>query len=544
MPVSRRSFFGHTALAGAVIATTTTPKAQAHGPLRANQAYNIRVDAAAAELRKPVPAQVNNGDEAAFATRIGSFSKGLPHNAFGEVTPAAYTTLLNACNSGRFQDFELVTLGASSPAQQRKLVNPMAGEAFDLEGTDSHQLTIRPAPSITSAEGMGEEIELYWTALLRDVPFTDYATHPLAAAAAADLSLMSDFRGPKIGGQVTPATLFRQNTPGDLNGPYISQFLLYRVPFGVQVIDQRVQTQAAGNDFMTNPADWLAIQNGNKPVVSEIWDPVPRYMRNARDLATWVHRDVLYQAYFNAMLLLGQPNDPSLGVTGTGLGCPMNTGNPYNASTKQDAFGTFGPPYFATLVAEVSTRALKAVWHQKWFVHRKLRPEAFGGRIHFHKTGARSYPLHSDMNLSTVWPQVFANWGSYLLPQAFPEGSPIHPSYGAGHATVAGACVTILKALFSENFVLPNPVVPTADGTALVPYVGAPLTAGGELNKLAANIAMGRNMGGVHYRSDAFESLRLGEAVAISVLQNQRLTYREPFTGFNFTKFDGTPVTV
>ncbi len=41
--------------------------------------------------------------------------------------------------------------------------------------------------------------------------------------------------------------------------------------------------------------------------------------------------------------------------------------------------------------------------------------------------------------------------GNALLPMAFPEGSPTHPAYGAGHATVAGACVTILKAWFDES---------------------------------------------------------------------------------------------
>ena len=30
----------------------------------------------------------------------------------------------------------------------------------------------------------------------------------------------------------------------------------------------------------------------------------------------------------------------------------------------------------------------------------------------------------------------------------------MHPAYGAGHATVAGACVTILKAFFDTSAVL------------------------------------------------------------------------------------------
>ena len=113
-----------------------------------------------------------------------------------------------------------------------------------------------------------------------------------------------------------------------------------------------------------------------------------------------------------------------------------------------------------------------------------------------------------------------------------------------GHATVAGACVTILKALFDENYVIPHPVVPTADGLSLVPYTGPALTVGGELNKVASDIATGRNLAGVHWRSDAYASLRAGEALAISILRDQKATYNEKFDGFTFTKFDGTRVTV
>ena len=82
--------------------------------------------------------------------------------------------------------------------------------------------------------------------------------------------------------------------------------------------------------------------------------------------------------------------------------------------------------------------------------------------------------------------EVFSKYGTYLLPQAFPEGSPIHTSYGSGHATVAGASVTVLKAFYDETDIVENPKVPNADGTALVPYEGPPLTVGNELNKVAS----------------------------------------------------------
>jgi hypothetical protein len=36
------------------------------------------------------------------------------------------------------------------------------------------------------------------------------------------------------------------------------------------------------------------------------------------------------------------------------------------------------------LLSEAWQRALKAVWYQKWFVHRRLRPEAFGRLVRRH----------------------------------------------------------------------------------------------------------------------------------------------------------------
>jgi hypothetical protein len=67
---------------------------------------------------------------------------------------------------------------------------------------------------------------------------------------------------------------------------------------------------------------------------------------------------------------------------------------------------------------------------------------------------------------------------------------------------------------------------------------------GGEMNKIAANVSIGRNHAGVHWRSDYTESLLLGEAIAISVMRDQRKTYNETFQGFTFTTFEGTQITV
>jgi hypothetical protein len=55
--------------------------------------------------------------------------------------------------------------------------------------------------------------------------------------------------------------------------------------------------------------------------------------------------------------------------------------------------------------------------------------------------------------------QVFNTYGSYLLSLADPKGCPTHTSYPAGDAVIAGACVTVLKAVFGESFVILHPVV-------------------------------------------------------------------------------------
>jgi len=540
--VNRRSFLGAIGAGAAATAALKalgspaldggTVQAAEVGPqtneARADAALQHRVDMAQLAHDRPLPSHPSNGDEEDYPY-IGNFSKGLAHNGLGEVDAAAYSALLAALTSGDPADFESIPLGPGG----RKLTNPQAGLAFDLEGSDSHHLAVRPAPRFDSAEEAGEMAELYWMALLRDVSFNQYHHNKLAQEAAEDLSNFSDFRGPKQGGVVTTDTLFRGMTPGDLVGPYVSQFMLKDIPYGSLTISQRQQTVLQSVNFMTDYASWLAVQNGATPGGLPI-DSVSRYNRNGRDLSHYVHVDALYEAYLNACLIL------------LGMGAPFDSGNPYQTSANQAGFGTFGGPHILSLVTEVATRGLKGIWYQKWCVHRRLRPEEFGGRVHNHLTGAATYPIHSDLLNSGALEKVNRKYGSYLLPQTYPEGSPTHPSYGAGHATVAGACVTILKAWFDESWVIPDPVVANESGTGLQRYRGddaGEITVGGELNKVAANVANARNMAGIHWRTDYSESVQLGEAIAISILEEQKVTYNETMS-FSLTKFDGTTITI
>jgi hypothetical protein len=60
---------------------------------------------------------------------------------------------------------------------------------------------------------------------------------------------------------------------------------------------------------------------------------------------------------------------------------------------------------------------------------------------------------------------------------------------------------------------------------------------------MAANIAIGRNMAGVHYRSDYTSSLLLGEKVAVGILMDQRKNYNEKFS-MKFHVFDGDEIEI
>jgi hypothetical protein len=352
------------------------------------------------------------------------------------------------------------------------------------------------------------------------------------------LSRLSDFKGPKSNGRVTTDTLFRGNVAGGLVGPYVSQFLWKPVPLNSTLFEQRYRVGASGVDYLTSYSEWLALQSGNLPVRQWLPDSMPRYIYNGRGLAEWVHYDFLYQAFhFAALILLNQGPDATGKV-------PLNSTNPYNSAKADGGFATFGAPNICCLLGRTCEDALKAAWFQKWAVHRRLRPEAFGGRVQQARTGGASYPIHADLLNSPALETVYQKNGTYLLPQAFVEGCPLHPSYPAGHATVSGACSAILKAFFDETHALSNPVTASADGLSLIPLDHVTLTIGGEVNKLAFNIAMGRDFAGIHYRSDAEASFRLGEEVAIGILRDIVQTYTEDFSGFAFTRLDGTPVQI
>ena len=170
---------------------------------------------------------------------------------------------------------------------------------------------------------------------------------------------------------------------------------------------------------------WLAAQNGAPASAQPRFEAQPRYICNGRVLGEWAHRNFSYQSTLIAALIL-------LDYVQQFGGEVLDEANPYRGSSTQVGFVTFGAPHVLDLVARVANPALKAAWYQKWVVHRRLRPEEFGGRIHHHMTGAAQYPIHAKLFNSPALAAVFSQHGTYLCPQAYPEGCPTHPAYPGG----------------------------------------------------------------------------------------------------------------
>lgn len=562
-----------------------------------------------------------NGDEF-LESKIGNFHKTLPHDPnTGLVDQAAYKQFARIAESSEL-DFDAVAgghcpnmpvPGGPGPKQEfvpghdraksevARLVNPLASRSRESCGPDPTEMDMLPAPGVLSCSTAAEMVELYWMALLRDVEFCKWqdpdgqaqfapaVKHVKAAFQKAldedqslgrlrlGLDLPQDAKG-KL--RIDIQTLFRCGLPGEDKGPLVSQFFLRNTSFGTQTIDLRQRPYVKGKDFLCGWEDWLLAQNcgrdfagadygdANTHSGTQFLESTPRFVSSMRDLARFVHKDALHQAYFNAALMLLGWKDVRTD--------PLN---PYiRMLPRQTAFGTLGPPHLLTLVSEVASRALKVVWRQKWAVHRRLRPEAYGGVLEGQRRCKADFGLEQTLKRCGL-PQkdllaligkhnekqqlYFTQGGpkptgvaSHLLPMAFSSGSPVHPAYGAGHATVAGACVTVLKAWFDEDQkfsdAAPDGVwagccESDPDPKTRKPYSGPDLhemTVGGELNKLASNVAMGRSMGGVHWRSDNTRSLRLGEQIATVMLRRQCRDYAEPGYALGYRNFDGRLVSI
>lgn len=471
----------------------------------------------------------SNTDETNVPMYIGMFSKALPHNAQGRVDAAAYEALRDGIE-GRDVD----VLSSVPISGTIKLVGPLGGLLLNLFGGASSTIPLPAAPSISSAESAGEMVECYCQAICRDVSFVDFSTDPAVANCIGYLNALSNFKGPK---PVTAANIFRGLGYGDLVGPYLSQIFFLDNKLWPYTIPAEVDfpTRSTANDRMISAATYLSVQNGTVTEPEPTLSGTPTYPSTGRDMAYNVWKDGPGQWFAYAVLRAYEE------------GAPFSPLNPYNntpLSNNQEAFVSWSLVDLLSCLYSTAQVALTGAWYGKWFVNRRLRPEAFGNEVEQQRlTGTNPANLHPDVLTSGATAAILASNGNNYLPQAYPEGSPVHPSYPAGHAVASGACITVIKAFMDGDWVFPNPMEPNSAGTVLNPIV-ASLTLAGEMNKLASNIALGRDWAGVHYRSDGHEGIMMGEKIGVCCLQDWINRYPETTAQFTLKGYMGNTITI
>ena len=439
-------------------------------------------------------------------------------------SPGTYQDFLDAVEDGPDGDYPL--------GDDRPLISPPSGQSHATEGTDPWLGGMPEAYSVFDDEHHAEMLEAYVATHFRDVSFADYDDpgewdpfqDDLADEYDEDLtdigriSIVVEWLEPAPG----DALAFRDAFVGCEEGPYVSQHLMHEVSIGEFDVDLRVEpieqsfgtTFADHQEIVRGEIDGAEPGHDDPPEIDENDLGDPRYIANGRDLATYVRTDPAYQPYLLAALQLFEWEVPFADV-------------PFGDDDQVLPYIDAGAVAILDLLARVTRNAMLAAWHQKWMIHRRIRPDTFAGRVYAHENRGFSdlVPDFSDRN--TVELLVDDPDTNTLLPLTFPEGSPAHPAYPSGHSVIAGACATVLKAFFED---LPYdaenqepvgvPILHSEDGEEPDDWTGDTddITVHGEINKLASNIGMGRIFAGVHYRTDHVYGMLLGEQIATATL--------------------------
>ena len=471
------------------------------------------------------------------------FSKSLRHSDMGFCTKKDGDVLINVFRS----NLDPVTV-----KELGKCIDE--GALFKLEGLQSavSGWIKGCAPStihgydlchqIDHLQSTCDMVELYEMSMLRDTPLYTIQTEgtPGIKNALAVLNAYLDkkaYTGPLEGGRVTGKVLFRGIGKGESIGPYVSQLLMLSSYYNNTKVAQKYQEELDVEDSVDT--EYLVNIQRCRIKNQSIFGKNSRYIYSGRMLGSIVHKDALYWAYYNASLILLK-NKFQL----------ANMGGPETTSWTDQ-----GVPDLLSSIADVSLGALRCAWYTKYNIGLRIRPEIYALRI----DQLLKYP---ELKKSSVFKTIHYNLNSaqgtldrvsasnrnnsHLLKLMYPEGSPCHPSYPAGHAMVAGACVTVMKAFFKThgNDKKPLPwgidTVHSLNGNTKVPYLepdGKYITLCGELNKLGSNMSHGRNFAGVHYRSDSDMGMILGEKFAICYLQSKLQEYYVSGVG-NSLSFD------
>lgn len=432
--------------------------------------------------------------------------------------------LFTALQEPSMENIEKIVL---SPNCKHPLVYPFSGSSFNLVGMDSASFDISGYDQIDSPKLSLDMSEVYAMSFLRDKTFMELISNAIPHS--------SDFSKYQAQGLRSIALLhYRGSRAGETKGPYISQFLYHPILQGGMHIEQKFKVD---DPIEINENTWLQMQDGASYQKQEAF--TYKYLHTPQVLASAVHYDTPYQFYYFACLIAVQNGVKLHGFWTSG-----------------------GVPSVLAAIAHVSLGVLRVAWYLKWGILR-IRPEEYAHRINLgdpniidHVPGLSNMVSYIKQNSPSILNEQIRKNGDLLLNCSYKEGSPNHPSFPSGHACIAAACVTVMKAMFvlhdqdMNHLKWNGPVLHSINGDSLVNFAGdtSELTIIGELNKLVSNISFGRQWAGVHFTTDSECGIQIGENFAERYLMDIAVEFHEKsngmFTGWVLEKFDGTVVII
>tara|TARA_B110000046_G_scaffold180829_1_gene212037 strand:- start:5068 stop:8487 length:3420 start_codon:yes stop_codon:yes gene_type:complete len=413
------------------------------------------------------------------------------------------------------------------------------------------------APPASAAQAR-DVAEAYVAGYLRDcaldrVPATGRSCAEKLGAAHA---FLADFGVTRAA--TTPATLLALDPARFRDAhalPSVSQLLYVTVAHGMRVITDRRVRYHGDDRTLWRRAPLLAVERGGAAGALD-FPPDTRHVTTPRQLGSLVNNDPFHMHFTDAALACAARLSPRFDQRMTGDG---------SAAVLPSLVGGFDG--LLAYVAEAGANALAESYRAKYRNGLKLRPQMHAHRIDLARRMGGTAPdalkaLLAPFEATPVrraFLERLREWkarqtGEYNDLLAAHYQSTRHPSWTHGHATVAGASVTVLKALLrvhaDDGARLPWPDamrVPHPDGgeyAPLGPEHANATTYVAELNKLAYNIGMGRNWATQHFRTELEVSLELGERVAMALLHGKLCTAALEMTPLRLELFNGTLATL
>lgn len=408
---------------------------------------------------------------------INIYTKGLPHNKDGYVDIIEINKLILAIKN---KNKELLSLVNGS------LLDPSAIWSEDLIGNPINTYIYSKPHNFCSGIITNDMIELYSMSLVRDVIFDDFPIN----------SLISELCEITCS---TPYNIFRGPMYGDLQGYYISQFLL----------NKSHKMLLPNKDYNINWNNIIDIQSKNQ-IKTPINGPI-RQISTGRDLASYIYSVNPFEPYINTLEQL------------------------INLS-EMNKYLNFGLIDIQSIITLVGRNALLVAWNIKWN-NLVLRPEALGIEISrcFREKKNKS-GLSIKLLNHEILNKVYKINSSRLLSQCYMEGSPNCPSAPSEEGVLAGACITVLKFYFASILKKEIDIIYPID-------IGCKSCVIDELHKLASNIALSTVWAGTNYRHCAISGLKLGEKVAISCLKDIVMRYTDT-TSIKFPSFNNKEIII